>query len=114
MMTQLESSLSTSAKVLLRRLRAGQRWLTEQHRLWLADDPKAATDERFSWSLAAWDAMEQVFRCSGYTGCIWGPDGHCPDDAPVICDGCLGKAEAEPVTPAAQLELVIGGVARDH
>lgn len=60
------SEQSTSSKESLRRLRAGQRWLTEQHRLWLADDSHAAPGDKFSAALAAWYQLEWVFRCSGY------------------------------------------------
>jgi len=113
MMTS-EFNLSTSSKGLLRRLRAGQRWLTEEHRRWLVDDPQTASDERFIAARTGWDQLERVFRCTGYTACIWEPDGRCPADAPVICDGCLGTAEAEPLAPAAQLGLAIGGASRGH
>ena len=78
------------------RLQLGQQWLVREHGLWIADDPKAATDERFSRALAGWDALERVFRCTGYTGCIWEPDKICPDGAVVLCDGCVGGVRSQP------------------
>jgi len=95
-MTTSASELSTSPKELLRRLRAGQRWLTEQHRLWLDDDSHPAHGDKFSAALAARDQLERVFRCSGYKECIWGPSGHCPEDAPLICDGCVNNRRLSP------------------
>ena len=91
-----ECSLTASTSEMLRRLRVGQRWLTEQHRAYLAEDPAAASDEKFSIALAAWDQLERVFRCSGYQGCIWGEGQRCPKDAPVICDQCVDNPEVEP------------------
>ena len=76
------------------RLRAGAKWLKEQHTLWVNDDPAAATDAEFSKALAGWDAMERVFRCSGYDGCIFAPDAACLQDAPVSCDACLHLVSA--------------------
>ena len=104
------------ADTMLRRLRVGQRWLAEEHHRYLAEDSRAATDERFSTALAAWDALERVFRCSGYKGCIWGEGQRCPPVALVVCDGCvgLGKVEVETVPQVAQLGLAIGGAGRAH
>jgi hypothetical protein len=74
---------------LLARLQAGSRWLTDQHLAWV-EGKGAASDERFSAALEAWDLMERLLReVYGYDGCIFGPDRRCPDDAPVICDFCL-------------------------
>ena len=81
--------LSKSAQELLLRLQHGQRLLTEQRLLWLCDDPKAASDEKFSDALARWDVLERVFRCTKYTGCIWGQGRACSEDSPVLCDGCV-------------------------
>lgn len=98
--------MTSSKLTILSRLRAGQRWLTNQHRLWLGDDSAAASDEEFSRALAAWDALERVFRCTGYTGCIWGADKHCSEDGPVVCDGCVKEPIEE---PPEQLALGVGG-----
>ena len=88
-MTTSVSNLSESVKALIIRLRRGQRWLTEEHRSWMADDSRAASDEAFSAALAGWDQIERVLRCSVYTGCIWGVNRSCPQDAPVRCGGCV-------------------------
>ena len=89
--------MSISAKDSVRQLRAGHRWLTEQHRLWLAGDRLDGDDAKFSRILDAWGLLEQVLRRTGYGGCIWAPGGRCPADAPVICDGCTESAQSESV-----------------
>ena len=76
------------------RLQVGQQWLGREHGLWLAGDPKAASDERFSRALAGWDALERVYRCARPSGCIWAPDRACPEDAVALCDGCRGGVES--------------------
>ena len=76
---------------LLSRLQAGSRWLTAEHQGWLDDKEDAASDERFSVALAAWDEMERSLRrVYGNEGCIFGSDQRCPQNAPVWCDGCRG------------------------
>lgn len=89
---KLFSNLTESAKVLVLRLQHGQTTLTDQHRRWLVDDPKAAKDAVFSDALARWDALERVFRCAQPSGCIWGPDKSCSENAPVVCDACLRQS----------------------
>ena len=75
---------------LLSRLQAGSRWLTAEHQAWLEDRKDAASDERFSVALDAWAGMERSLRLVyGYQGCVFGPSGRCPADAPVSCDRCL-------------------------
>ena len=101
--TPKTDGFSETAQAILARLRNGQGWLTEQHQLYLADDPAAASDERFCIALATWEQLERVFRCTGYQGCIWGPDVRCPDDAPVNCNGCLTDT---PPDPELQLSLL--------
>lgn len=95
-MTTLAPSKSKTghpgARNILVRLRKGYGWLTEQHRLWLKDDPMAVSDEVFSAALIGWDGMERIFRCSGYEGCIWGTNNLCVADAPIVCDACVGSA----------------------
>ena len=87
-------------------LRAGQVWLAKQHQIWLAGDLKKASAERFHGALAEWDALERVFRCAGYTGCIWGIDKQCPRDSPVMCDGCLADTEPPDTDQAIQSGLI--------
>lgn len=77
----------------LNRLRRGNKWLQEQHRGWLADDPAAANDAEFSHALAGWLDLENILRSTGYQGCIHGPGAICPEDGPVVCDGCLGSSQ---------------------
>ena len=81
------SGLSETAKLLIKRLRRGQQWLTAQHRSWLTGT-LIVDDPRFTKALEGWDALERVVRCSGYWECIWSSNGSCPDDAPVVCDHC--------------------------
>jgi len=99
--------MSISAKDSVRQLRAGHRWLTEQHRLWLAGDRLDGDDAKFSRILDDWGLLEQVLRRTGYGGCIWAPGGRCPADAPVICDGCTESAQSEAV-----VQLDLEGVAQ--
>ena len=89
------SKLSNGAKGLLRQLRDHHRWLTEQHRLWIADDPQGANDSTFTHRMARFSLIEQALRCAGLTGCIWAPGGRCPQDAPVTCDGCTESDRPE-------------------
>jgi hypothetical protein len=91
--------LSINTKESVRQLRAGHRWLTEQHRLWLAGDRLDGDDSKFSRILDDWGLLEQVLRRAGFGGCIWAPGGRCPADAPVICDGCTQSAQSEAVVP---------------
>ena len=77
------------------RLQVGQQWLAREYQRLLADDPHAATDERFSRALAGWDALEGVYRCACPSGCIWGPDKSCPEESVVRCDGCVGGVQSQ-------------------
>jgi hypothetical protein len=88
-----EISLSPpAADHLLSRLQAGSRWLTTQHEAWLEGKGNAASDERFSATLVAWDGLERVLRqVYGYDGCIFGPDRRRPGEAAVVCDFCTSK-----------------------
>ena len=96
--TTLKSKVEhPGAKPMMMRLRRGAGWLLEQHRFWQKDDPQAVTDDEFAKVLEAWDQVEAVFRCSGYTGCIWG-EARCSPDAPVVCEACKSPGEGE-VTP---------------
>ena len=108
-MTRTVSELSTSAKELVRQLRASQKWLTVQHRIWLADDHDRldGDDAKFSRILDDWGLLEQVLRRAGFGGCIWAPGGRCPADAPVVCDGCTESAQSEAV-----VQLGLEGVAQ--
>jgi len=83
-------SLPQATAALVQRLRDGQAWLTDQHHLFLADDPCAADGTSFSRALAGWDALEQDLRQKfGFSGCIRGPDQACPGDAPARCSACV-------------------------
>ena len=104
-MTRLVSELSTGTTELVRQLRASQKWLTEQHRLWLAGDRLDGDDAKFSRILDNWGLLEQLVRRTGFGGCIWAPSGRCPADAPVICDGCTAPTQSEAV-----VELGLEGI----
>jgi len=92
-------ALSESALLLMERLRKGGQWLTEQHCRWLREDPIASADDKFGHALASWTELEQVFRCTGYEGCIFGPDQRCPEDAPLTCDCCVGVKHSASISP---------------
>ncbi|HZA21525.1 MAG TPA: hypothetical protein VFA32_02800 [Dehalococcoidia bacterium] len=78
--------------ILLKRLVNGQHWLRQEHEKWSADSPDAATDEAFQKALDGWVVMEADLRQRhGYRGCIHGEDLHCPVDAAVTCDFCVGE-----------------------
>ena len=94
-MTRTVSEPPTSAKELVRQLRASQKWLTVQHRIWLAGDRLDGGDTKFSRILDDWGLLEQVLRRTGYRSCIWAPGLLCPADAPVICDGCIAPTQTK-------------------
>jgi hypothetical protein len=89
-----KSELSPSQGIvlnnLLSRLQGGSEWFTAQHEAWLAGQPDAASDERFSSGVVAWASLEQTLRqVFGYQGCVFGPDRKCPGGATVVCDYCV-------------------------
>ena len=57
--------MSISAKDSVRQLRAGHRWLTEQHRLWLAGDRLDGDDAKFSRILDDWDDWNRFCAALG-------------------------------------------------
>ncbi len=79
--------INESIAELIRRLRRGQRWLTQQHLAKLVGQQQVS-DQLFCLGLVKWDQVEHLLRCSTYQGCIWGSDKECPEDAPVSCDAC--------------------------
>ena len=86
--------------VLLTRLRIGQAWLLDQHSRW-PGDTTAANDAEFSRAWNGWWELDRKLRADhGFQGCIYGPDGGCPDGFP--CQGCADLAVPG---VAAQLEL---------
>jgi hypothetical protein len=77
---------------LLRRLRNGQKWLTDEYMTRMVDNPEVTIDEHFQRALDTWVQWETHLRIKhGYRGCIHGPDGHCPDGGLVVvrCDACV-------------------------
>ena len=75
------------SRVVLARLQAGQTWLLDQHRRWQTGDLTAASAVEFSriWN-RWWDMDERLRAKHGFEGCVYGPDGTCPDGFP--CRGC--------------------------
>ena len=106
------SKMFNEAKGLLHQLRDHQRWLTEQHRLWIADDPQGANDSTFAHRMALFSLIEQALRCAGLTGCIWAPGGRCPQDAPVTCDGCTESDRPEQAVQLGMNDATSNTVAR--
>ena len=57
-------------------------WLTREYELLFEGESEGATKELFGSVLATWDELEVVARqVHGYTECIFGRDGRCPDKA---------------------------------
>ena len=77
--------------VLLTRLRVGQAWLLDQHNRWQSGDTAAVDDAEFSRVRNAWWELDHRLRTDyGFQGCIYNPDGTCPDGFP--CEGCAALA----------------------
>ena len=96
------SELSEKRSALLDQLRKGQSWLLDQHERLLSDDTTAANDAEFSRVWNGWWELDHRLRVDhGFQGCIYGPDGACPDGFP--CQGCADLAVPGVV---AQLELM--------
>ena len=98
------SELFEKRSALLDRLRAGQRWLSIQHHLWLSDNPAAntaAADAEFSRVYRGWWDLDFQLRAKfGLEGCIFAPEGWCTEDF-----GCIGCVTAPPAAVVAQLSL---------
>ena len=93
---------SQPVDALLERLRKGHTWLLDLHQRWQTDDTSVADDAEFSRVWNVWWELDQWLRAEhGFHGCIYGPDGDCPDGFP--CQGC---SEVPAAGVAAQLTLV--------
>jgi hypothetical protein len=78
-----------SEETLLKRLRNGQVWLTQEHEKWLNDNPNAGSDTDFQKALDGWVAMEiQLRERHGYLGCIHVEGQQCPAESVVNCSTC--------------------------
>ena len=75
------------------RLQHGAAWLTKQHNLYLANDPAAASNQKFGAAMAAWDNLEQLWRCAAPTGCVMNETTRCGEGSVVQCDACVVVAE---------------------
>jgi len=96
-----KSSMADERAVLIARLRAGQTWLLDQHHRWQASDPNAASDEEFSRVWNAWWELDERLRTDyGFQGCVYGPEGTCPDGFP-----CLGCSALPAAAVVAQLAM---------
>ncbi|MDA1270558.1 MAG: hypothetical protein O3A93_04780 [Chloroflexi bacterium] len=90
---------------LLARLQAGQTWLLDQHERWCVGDATAATGAEFTRVWNGWWELDHQLRAEhGFTGCIYGPHGICPEGFP--CEGCAGTP---PASLTAQLALSDAG-----
>ena len=79
-----------NAEALLDRLRTGHQWLLDQHQRWQNDDTTAVGDAEFSRVWNSWWGLDEQLRTEhGVQGCIYGPDGTCPDGFP--CQGCADR-----------------------
>ena len=84
---------------MLQRLRKGLSWLVQVHDAFLAGRAVKTTDADFTRILDECAVMEQTLRVGGYTGCIFGEAGPCPEEAIITCDACM------PVTTTVTEEL---------
>ena len=85
----------------LTRLRRSHEWLLKQHELWQTGDSSADDDVAFSKAWNDWWELDHRLRVGhGFQGCLYGPDGTCPEGFP--CQGCAGVPAPGVV---AQLEL---------
>ena len=86
---------------LIARLQSGQTWLWDQRRRWQISDLTAACDAEFSRVWNTWWEMDERLRTDyGFLGCVYGPDGSCPDGFP-----CLGCSELPAPAVVAQLAM---------
>ena len=84
------------------RLQTGQTWLLDHHQRWQTGDLTAASDAEFSRVWNRWWKMDERLRTDyGFQGCVFGPDGSCPDGFP--CLGCSALP-----APAVVAQLVLG------
>ena len=85
--SHLRREESAERSALLDRLRTGQAWLLDQHQRWQNDDTTAATDAEFSRVWNGWWELDDRLRAEhGFQGCVFGPNGICPEGFP--CQGC--------------------------
>ena len=95
---------SSSPETLLARLHKGHVWLLDQHQRWQSGDTTAANDAEFSRVWNGWWELDRQLRADyGFQGCIYGPDGVCPEDFP--CQGC-----ADLPTPGVVARLQLTGI----
>ena len=81
------NEIDEKRSALLARLRTGHQWLLDQHQRWQNDDTDAVDDAEFSRVWNGWWELDDRLRADyGFQGCIYGPDGKCPDGFP--CAGC--------------------------
>ena len=91
-----------SQSVLLARLQSGHNWLIDQHQRWQSGDATSVTDEEFSRVWNGWWELDEELRADlGFQGCIYGPEGNCPEGLP--CQGCSSIP-----APALAAQLALG------
>ena len=94
----------SSVETLLARLHKGHGWLLEQHHRWQSNHPTAANDAAFSRVWNGWWELDHRLRADyGFQGCIYAPDGVCPEGFP--CQGC-----ADLPTPGVVARLELTGI----
>ena len=90
-----------SLERLITRLKNGHTWLLDQHQKWQAGDSDAESDEEFSRVWNRWWELDQRLRADhGFQGCVYDPDGTCPEGFP-----CLGCSDLPAPAVVAQLAL---------
>lgn len=90
-----EFNQSSSLQEIVTSLRTGQKWIIEGFRDWLkTGDFSEQHRQKFDAGMDRWEMLENVFRTTGATECIWGQGKKCPLDSPVCCAACEGPAEA--------------------
>ena len=89
---------------LMTRLRNGHEWLLDQHEHWQSDDSTAVDDAEFSRVWNGWWKLDHQLRADhGFQGCIYAPDGVCPEGFP--CQAC-----ADLPTPGVVARLELTGI----
>ena len=98
------SELSEKRSTLAGRLREGYSWLLDQHQRWQSGDTTAADDAEFSRVWNGWWELDHQLRADyAFQGCIYGPDGVCPEGFP--CQWC-----ADLPTPGVVARLELTGI----
>ena len=69
----------------------------------LAGQPGDPDSEKWGQLMAQFEAVENsARRATGWRGCVFGRDSHCPDSLPVRCQACAGGPSPDPLKVISQ------------